>query len=99
VSKLRKSSCVVEDGQGEPVKPVQVRFRELSDQQALERVRLRDGDRDWTDTVVRLVHEADRGACRVDRGGRVCGAPIGFGDAACVGCIFDRVPKGRKVAK
>lgn len=59
MSKSRNSSGVVEEGREEAVKPIQVRFRKLSDQKALERVRLRDGDRDWTDTLIRLVREAD----------------------------------------
>ncbi len=72
-------------------KPIQVRVKAKEDKRALERVRKRDGDRDWTATFIRLVHESDTGGCQRDRGdGRICGATVKYGDAACVGCIFDR---------
>jgi hypothetical protein len=68
---------------------------------AVERVRRRAGDKSPTETVNRLIAEADRGPCPVLRGdGRACGAPIGPGDAACLGCIFAGPPKRtRKGAK
>lgn len=36
-----------------------IRITDEADQEAIERVRMRDGDRSWADTVRRLVREAD----------------------------------------
>lgn len=66
---------------------------------AAERVRQRGGDRGVRSMVRRLVLTAARGGCRVDRGGRECGAPIGSNGNACAGCILDAEPKRHKVAK